>query len=233
MRQNGVLKLRPLPAAARNALRALAARRFWRHLGRLDAGTKNGPFSVSGSARVGAAGHWRERFRGHFSCIFWYLTLMASRRPKKAPNSQNAWPAQCFCSFFDVGRARLRGLPRGLTFFRRGGKPPKRPKTAKTVACAVFSWGFQPLAHGCARQATGESSGGSLLRRKKRQKPWPAQCFRAVFSLLRTVARGRPLARALWRRVRPCHQSPLAYWANITPKMRPKFSLCVWVYEMV
>ena len=78
------LKLRPLLAAARNALRALASRRFWRHLGRLDAGTKNGPFSASGSARVGAAGHWRERFRGHFSCIFWYLMLMASRRPKKA-----------------------------------------------------------------------------------------------------------------------------------------------------
>ena len=107
------LKLWSLLVAARNALRALVSRRLWRHLGRLEDGTKNGPFW----AAERPAGHWRERVEGHFLCIFWRFTLMASRWPKMAQKSQNAWPApSVFYSFFDVGRSRLHCLPRGLTF---------------------------------------------------------------------------------------------------------------------
>ena len=146
---------------------------------------------------MGAAGQWRERFRGHFSCTFWYLMLMASRRPKKAQKSQNAWPAQCFLQLFrrwarafarpatrfnffqarrQASQTAKNGKNRGLRSvfvgfsascarLRTAGhwrelrrEPATAQKTAKTVACAVFSCSFQPFAHGCARQATGESS---------------------------------------------------------------------------
>ena len=72
LRRNGVFEPIETPlltGGSAKALRAIALRRFWRHLGRLDDGAKNGPFWAAGSA-VGVAGHWRERFRGHFSCIF-------------------------------------------------------------------------------------------------------------------------------------------------------------------
>ena len=148
---------------------------------------------MPGAPRRPLARAFLEQFFVHFL----RLQTRSSRRPIMTQKSQISWPAQCFVSFFDLWRARLYGLPRGLTFSGLGGRCPNGRKSPKIVACAAFLQGCQRFVHGCARQATYESSRGRFPRRRKSQKSWPAHCFRDVCSVLRTAARGRPLARAL------------------------------------
>ena len=71
-----------------------------------------------------------------------------------AKNGKNRGLRSVFVGFSaSCARLRTAGHWREL---RR--EPATAQKTVKTVAYAVFSCSFQPFAHGCARQATGESS---------------------------------------------------------------------------
>ena len=60
---------------------------------------------------------------------------------------------------------------------------------------------------------------------ENRRKSWPAQCFRYVCSVLRTVAHGRPLARALeggFHVAKNCQNGSQTAFTALDPRWRTR-----------